>query len=66
MRLKAQGMEFSVWVCKHAAQSQLKAMAPAVLQVGGLPLFLRPTVQLDADEKCNLMSGQSCDILLPF
>lgn len=32
-RLKAQGMEFSVWVCKHAAQHQLKAMAPAVLQV---------------------------------
>ena len=33
MRLKAQGMEFSVWVCKFAAQHQLKAMAPAVLQV---------------------------------
>eukprot|EP00967_Tisochrysis_lutea_P082590 scaffold114367_cov17-Tisochrysis_lutea.AAC.3 len=29
VRLKQQGMEFSVWVCKHAAHSQLKAMAPA-------------------------------------
>ncbi|KAF5832303.1 proteasome stabiliser-domain-containing protein [Dunaliella salina] len=32
VRLKQQGMEFSVWVCKHAAHTQLKAMAPAVLQ----------------------------------
>lgn len=31
-RLRAQGMEFAVWVTKHAETHQLRAMAPTVLQ----------------------------------
>ncbi|KAL6762246.1 proteasome stabiliser-domain-containing protein [Haematococcus lacustris] len=31
-RLRLQGTEFAVWVSKHAASHQLKAMAPAILQ----------------------------------
>ncbi|GAX79566.1 hypothetical protein CEUSTIGMA_g7007.t1 [Chlamydomonas eustigma] len=31
-RLKQQGMEFAVWVFRHAADHQLKAMGPSMLQ----------------------------------
>eukprot|EP00798_Chlamydomonas_sp_ICE-L_P012149 gene12149-15261_t len=34
LRLKQQGMEFTVWVFRHAAVHQLKAMGPAVLKQG--------------------------------
>lgn len=30
-RLRAQGMEWCVWLIKHAQQHQLKAMAPTLL-----------------------------------
>lgn len=32
-RLKQQGVEFAVWVFKHAGEAELKAMAPVVLEV---------------------------------
>jgi len=32
MRLKQLGMEFAVWMFKHASQEQLKPMAPDVLE----------------------------------
>eukprot|EP00955_Chlamydomonas_euryale_P034131 349693-Chlamydomonas_euryale.AAC.1 len=34
VRLKQLGMEFAVWMFKYAAEHQLKAMAPGMLQVG--------------------------------
>lgn len=44
LRLKQAGMEFAVWVFKHASDAQLAPMAPAVLQ-GLLRL-------LDSGETC--------------
>ena len=32
MRLKQAGMEFAVWVFKHASAGQLQAAAPKILQ----------------------------------
>lgn len=32
LRLKQAGMEFAVWVFRHASDAQLAPMAPAILQ----------------------------------
>jgi Proteasome stabiliser len=52
LRLKQAGMEYAVWVFKHAADAQLAPMAPVVLQ-GLLRL-------LDAGASSQLQRSQSC------
>ncbi len=53
-RLKAQGMEWCVWVIKHASQHQLKAMAPTMLA------RLLPEAGVEADAMVRCLASDDC------